>query len=109
MARSRRARRRYKFTEKTHSLRGGVALALGLISTGALVWMLYYAFQLKGQASVYIGSAGVMGFFVAVIALIQAIISVKEPEKYRVLPISSLIVSVGITLIWIAIYVGGLL
>lgn len=108
MAGRRRKRHNYKFTEKTHSLRGIFAIVLAVLSIAACIVMIWNAYQTRGNANIYIGSAGIMGFFVSVASLIVAISSVREPETYRVIPYTSLIIAILTTAMWIALYIGGL-
>ena len=54
------------------------------------------------------GSAGVLGFFVSLAAVILAVVSVKEPETFRIIPYTALGMSLAVTAIWIAVYVGGI-
>ena len=108
MRRSRRGGHNYKFTEKTHSVRGIVAVVLTVISLVMCGWMLWYSYSSRGNAEIYVGSIGILGFFVAFAALLCAISSVKEPETFRVLPYTSLGMSLVTTGVWVALYVGGL-
>ncbi len=98
----------YKFTEKTHSVRGVFAIVLALLSIIACACFIWYSFDKGGGAGIYIGSAGFLGFFTAVISLATAISSVREPETFRGLPYTSLGISLVSVAIWIALYVGGI-
>ena len=98
----------YKFTEKIHSIRGIVAIVLAALSLLSCIFMFWYSYQSRGAAGVYVGSAGVLGFFVSLAAVILAVVSVKEPETFRSIPYTALGMSLAVTAIWIAVYVGGI-
>lgn len=98
----------YKFTEKTYSIRGIIAIVLAVLSMAACIWMLWYSYQSGGNAGIYVGSAGIFGFFVAVASVILAIASVREPETFRVIPYTALGVSLVAAVVWIALYIGGI-
>ena len=99
----------YKFTEKTHSGRGIFAMILAILSITGFGVMAWFSFLERGNAGIYIGSAGVFGFLMSVAALATAVGSVREPETFRVIPYTSLVLSIVSVGIWIAVYVGGIL
>lgn len=108
MRRRRRGGHNYKFTEKTHSIRGIIAIVLAAASLFACGFMLWYSYSSRGNAGIYVGSAGIFGFFVAVLSVILAVSSVREPETFRIIPYTSLGVSLAAVAVWIALYVGGI-
>ncbi len=98
MRRRRHGGHNYKFTEKTHSIRGIVSIVfaiLSLLSCGGMIWYSY-------------SSGGIFGFFVAVISFILSISSIREPETFRVIPYVSLGCSLAVTAVWIVLYIGGI-
>lgn len=108
MRRRRHGGHNYKFTEKTHSTRGIVSIVfaiLSLLSCGGMIW---YSYSSGGNAGIYIGSAGIFGFFVAVISVILSISSIREPETFRIIPYVSLGCSLAVAAMWIALYIGGI-
>ncbi len=108
MRHRRRGGHNYKFTEKTHSVRGVFAIILALLSIIACAWFIFYSFDNGGNVGIYLGSAGFGGFFVAVLSFAVAVSSVREPDKFRTLPYASLGVSIVSVFIWIALYLGGI-
>lgn len=108
MRRRRRGAHNYKFTEKTHSIRGIIAIVLAAVSLLACGWMLWYSYSSRGNAGIYVGSAGIFGFFVAVVSVIMAISSIREPETFRIIPYVSLGVSLAAAVVWILLYIGGI-
>lgn len=108
MARRSRGGHNYKFTEKTHSVSGMMAIALAVLSLIACGVMVWYSFSHRGNAGLYIGSAGIFGFLIAVLAFFISIHSMREPEKFRVIPYTSLGFSIASVAVWIALYLGGI-
>ncbi len=108
MARRNRGGHNYKFTEKTHSVRGVVAIILSILSFAACGVLIYLSYSNRGNAGIYIGSAGILGFFISVIAFITAVMSIREQETFRVVPYASLGVSLISLAVWITIYLGGI-
>lgn len=108
MKRRRRGGHNYKFTEKTHSVRGVFAIFLAVVSLVVCVWLLWYSYSSRGNVGVYVASVGILGFFVAVASFACAVSSVREPETFRVVPYTSLGFSIVAMAVWIALYVGGI-
>lgn len=50
---------------------------------GGLIAVIACSFQDGGNGSMYLGSAGVSSMFVGVIALFNAIVSLREENSYR--------------------------
>ena len=107
--RRRRGFRRYKFTEKTWSKRGIVALIMALLSLIGLVAMAISSFQSAGNLSVYIACYGILAWMLAIVALVLAIRSLKEEDTFRMIPYISTVISVLAVLAWSAIYIGGMI
>lgn len=108
MTRRSRGGHNYKFTEKTHSVSGMIAIILAILSLIACGFMVWYSFSHRGNAGIYIGSAGIFGFLVAVIAFFTSIHSIREPEKFRVIPYTAMGFSIVSVAVWVAIYLGGI-
>lgn len=83
-----RHKRGYKFTDKKQSKRGIAAWILSVISLGGLIAVIACSFQDGGNGSMYLGSAGVSSMFVGVIALFNAIVSLREENSYRFFSLS---------------------
>lgn len=105
--RSRRRRRSYKFTEKTHSKRGIIATALAL---ALFLWYLVFvnlAFRAQGQLSTYYGSAGVMAMLLSVVLVFFVAGSLKE-DSYKLFPRLGLGLSLLTAFCWIGTFVWGI-
>ena len=99
----------YKFTELTHSRKGISGLVLALLSLGGGIILVVVSFLSAGNGSVYLGSAGVLAFLVALIAFGLAMASLREEDKYRIFPVLALIVSLMAVAAWGSMYVYGAL
>ena len=99
----------YKFTEKTHSRKGILGLALAVISIVAGIVLIVISFQSKGNGTIYLGSGGVLSMLIGFTAFGLAIAAIGEENSYRIFPVAATIVSVISLLGWIAIYIVGFL
>lgn len=99
----------YKFTEKTHSVKGIAGLLLAVLSIVGGIAMTVISFSSDGNGTVYLGSGGILAMFCALAALVLSIGSMKEEKSYRVFPIAATIFSVLALAGWIGVYVMGFL
>lgn len=106
----RRGRRRsgYKFTEKTQSKKGILALGLAGVSIAIFVAVVYNSFQSRGNGSMYLGSAGVASLLLGCVSFVLAVQSLKEENSFRLFPYLSTVCSVLITGVWIVLYIFGM-
>ena len=102
-------KRGYKFTDKKQSKRGVIAWMLSVISLAVLVAVIVCSFQNRGNGSMYLGSAGVSSMLVGVVALINAVLSLREENSYRFFPYLATICSFLAVGAWVALYVVGFL
>lgn len=107
MAARRKHKRGYKFTEKTQSKRGMLALFFAVVSLGIFITVVFYSFQSRGNGSMYLGSAGVASMILSVIALGLAVVSLREENSFKLFPYLSTVVSFLMAGIWIALYAVG--
>lgn len=102
----RKKKNNYKFAGKKHSRRGKVSLILALLSIFAGIGMVVLSILNNGNASIYIGSAGLFSLLLSVVALLIGLGSLNE-ESYKLFPVLGSVCS-GLTLAgWIAVYVLG--
>lgn len=103
----RKKKNSYKFAGKKHSKRGKLSLALALVSVLAGIGMILLSIQKGGNASVYIGSAGVFALLLSAVSLLIGLTSLKE-ESYKLFPVLGSVCS-GVTLAgWLALYIMGI-
>lgn len=103
-----RRKRGYKFTEKTQSKKGMLALAMAGVSIAIFVTVVYYSFQNRGEGSMYLGSAGVASLLLGCVAFVLALQSLKEENSFRLFPCLSTVCSFLITGVWIVLYIIGM-
>lgn len=103
---SRRKKNVYKFAGKKHSKRGKVSLALAILSTIAYITLVALSVQNQGNASVYIGSAGLFSLILSTASLFIGLSGFGE-EHYKLFPALGSVCSGIILAGWIAIYVLG--
>lgn len=107
--RKRRRASDYKFTEKTHSLRGITGLGIGAVSLLIGIILVIISYRSKGNSNVYIGSFGVLAMMLSVVAFVLSVLSLREEDSYRVFPVAAMICS-SISLVgWIGVYLAGIL
>lgn len=106
---AKRHRRSYKFTDKTQSKRGMLSLALAVVSLAVFVAVVAVSFSAGGNGSMYLGSAGVASMLLGFVALILAILSLREENSYRLFPYLGTVLSFLAAGIWVAMYVAGFL
>ena len=99
----------YKFTERTHSRKGIAGLILALLSLGGGIALVEVSYLSAGNGNVYLGSAGVLAFLIALTAFGLAGVSLREEDKYRIFPVLALVVSLVAMAAWGSVYVYGAL
>ncbi len=105
--RKRRRSSNYKFTEKTHSVRGAVGVALATLSILSGAAMVVISFLSKGNGTVYLGSGGILCLLVSVIAFVLAIRSIREEDTYKGIPTMAMILGTIALLGWLLVYAMG--
>ncbi len=103
----RRKRNSYKFTEKTHSKRGIISLALSGVEVLLYLIFVYLAFRGAGNLSAYYGSVGVLAMLVSLVALVIAIMSLFEEDSFQIFPRLGFATSVIAAVCWLGTYING--
>lgn len=109
MTPTRHKRRGYKFTEKTQSKKGFFSFLLSVVSIVVFIYVIMNSFRHKGNGSMYLGSAGVFSMLISAVAVIFAVMSLREEGSFKLFPYLSTVMSFLATGVWIAIYVVGFL
>ncbi|MDD6057409.1 MAG: DUF6142 family protein [Clostridiales bacterium] len=105
--RKKRNKRGYKFTEKTQSKRGMLALALALISVIIFFAVVIESYRKRGEGSMYLGSAGVTSMLLSLVAFGVALVSLREENSFKLFPYLATTMSFFSACIWVALYVTG--
>lgn len=103
-----RRRKRFKFTERSHSKKGMIACLLSvaiLIVYGVIVTQ---AFRTKGTLSAYYGSAGISLLVLSIGMVILSVQSLTEEDSYPLFPRLSLVTSILAVVCWGGTYALGL-
>lgn len=77
--------KKYKFSDKNHSLGGAISTVMGLASLGFLVAAVVKSITQMGEAGTEVGSYGFCSALLAVAGCIIGLVSFKEEEKYYLL------------------------
>lgn len=77
--------KKYKFSDKNHSLGGSISTFMGLASLGFLVAAVFKATAALGEAGTEVGSYGFCSALLAVAGCIIGLVSFREKEKYYLL------------------------
>ena len=96
-------------TEKTQSKKGIAAFFLAVLSIAIFIYVIVNSFHHGGNGSMYLGSAGVSSMLVALVAVVLAVMSLREEESFKLFPYMSTVLSFLAAGMWIAIYVIGFL
>lgn len=107
MAKRRRRKKNYKFTEKTQSRQGMLALALAAVSLAVLILVIASSFHNRGNGSMYLGSAGVAAMLVGLVSVVIAVKSLHDDKSFKLFPYLATAISLLTTGTWIALYVVG--
>ncbi|MDD6039537.1 MAG: DUF6142 family protein [bacterium] len=97
-------RRSVKFTNKKQSKLGVISLVFSILSITGLFHGLRMAFRMGENSGRLFGSIGMFAFLLEIVAFMIGIRSLKEEEVFRGIPKASVVVSVIILLLWIALY-----
>ncbi len=102
----RKRKNAYKFGDKKHSRRGKISLLLAVLSLLAGIGMIAVSIQSGGNASPYIGCAGVFTLMISIVSVIVGLVSLGE-DSYKLFPVLGSICA-GLALAgWVAVYVLG--
>lgn len=104
---TRRRRRSYKFTEKTHSKKAMVSVGLAGISEIMYLIFVYLSYKGAGTLSTYFGGFGVMAMILAISALVNAITTLKEEDTFPLYPMVAVVLSAIASLSWVGTYIIG--
>ena len=100
---------KYKFSIKTHPIKGIISLVLGIISFAMLLISFYVSWQNRGNLGIAIGLFGILAFIIAISGLFMAVTTLKRKDIHLLFPVISLVLNGILTIVYLAIYVMGTL
>lgn len=100
-------KRGFIFTQRTQSERGVLSTTLSGLAFIVGIMSIYRAYKLSGEIPQNQGAVGLLSVLFAVAGLVLSIISLKEPDTFKLFPVIGLMVSVLALAIWgIVLYLG---
>ena len=105
---SRRRRRTYKFTEKTHSKKAMISAVMSTISLLVYFIFVFLSYKAGGKLSMYYGGFGFLAMLISVAGLVISIITLKEEDTFTLFPQVALITSILSSLCWVGTYILGM-
>ena len=86
-----------------------IACVGAVISLLILAGMLIQAVTSAGNSGAFLGSAGVVALFIGVASCIEAVQAVQEKDTFRSIPYTAVGLSAVATVLWLALYMLGIL
>lgn len=97
----------FKFSGRTHSIRGMISVILGTFSALSLVTLMIISSLSGGNGGSWLGFLGFLLAALAFVGFILGIQACKDKEIYYVAPITGIIVNGFIWVILIVLYLVG--
>ncbi|NLJ91189.1 MAG: hypothetical protein GX323_09860 [Clostridiales bacterium] len=97
-----------RFSDKKHSIKGIISLAMGIISLILLIVLFYLSARASGSGGMVIGYMGVAILITSIIGAFLAYQAYKERDVYYNLPLTGLIINLLIFLTLFVLYIVGL-
>ena len=100
-------KRNYIFTNKKHAEKAIMATILGIISTIALVAVIYLTYMQGGHAPANYGLTGLLIVIFSIVGLLLGIVSIMERDRFKLFPIIGIILNcVALVGIGLVVYAG---
>lgn len=74
--------KKYKFSDKNHSLKGSVSTLMGLCSLGLCIFCVVDTTGDHGKSGLTMGALAMLAAGLAVVGCVLGLLSFKEEEKY---------------------------
>lgn len=98
----------YKFTGKSHSIKGMVSTVIGGVSFVGLLTLFILSGVHKGNGSIIFGIAGMILFVLSFTGFVVGVRSCLEKEIYYTAPITGMSINGILTIILFILYVMGI-
>lgn len=99
----------FKFTGKSHSVRGFISVVIGVITLLALIIISMISSLSGGNGGIILGVIGMVLFVVSIVGFILGIKSCMEKEIYYTAPIVGMVLNGFLTIIFIILYMVGII
>ena len=76
------SKRKYKFTNKKHSIGGVVSTFMALVAIALLIVAVVYSFKASGNGGEEVGIMALMSVVFSVFGLITGLLSYREFDRY---------------------------
>lgn len=98
----------FKFSDKKHSVRGLISLAMGILSCVCLLVLFSISSLSAGNGGLILGVVGLAMCFFSIIGAIVGVKACKEKEIYYNAPIIGLILNGFLSVIYLILYMLGI-
>lgn len=102
-------KRKLKFSDKKHSVKGIIALIISIMSIILLLVLFYLSALSSGDGGLLLGTIGILILIFSVIGFILAYQGYKEKDVYYHGPVAGIILNGIMFLILFIIYIVGLI
>jgi hypothetical protein len=75
------SKRKYKFTNKKHSVGGVLSTLMALVAIGLIVVSIVISFKARGEGGAEVGTLSLMALVVSVFGLIMGLLSYREIDR----------------------------
>ncbi len=100
--------KKYKFSDKNHSLGGSISVVMGIVSLVILCILIVNSTKDNGMAGVHVGIMGMVAAIIALTGCVVGLLSFREEEKYYLTSkIGSLLCGI-LTVFFVAVFLMGL-
>lgn len=89
-------RKGYIFTNKRHSHRAVMSVALGLISLVSLGIVIFLAYRSGGEAAVNYGFTGLLALLFSLVGLVLGVLTFSDKTYYRLFPVLGILLNFAV-------------
>ncbi|RDU23386.1 DUF6142 family protein [Anaerosacchariphilus polymeriproducens] len=108
MARKQKRRRKVKFGNRKHSIRGILSTIMAVFSLIIFCILIIVSYKMKGNGGIYLGTIGIAALFINIVGIMAGINSFKERERNYLYSKIGLVVNVILLITWGIIYALGM-
>lgn len=101
------SRKKIRFTDKKHPIKGLISVALGGIVILVLSLLLFFSSASKGNSGMAVGVIGVLELIASFVGFILAVRCFKEEDVYMTTPTIGAIVNGFLVIVFLLLYVIG--